>query len=77
MKMRTSLELDDELMERARRLTGLDSNQAVIDEALHVLVRLREQEGLKPLRGKLRWEGNLSSQRDARSDHTCDPRDRP
>ncbi|MEE9230673.1 MAG: type II toxin-antitoxin system VapB family antitoxin [Acidobacteriota bacterium] len=65
--MRTNLELDEELIKRAKRLTGLETEQAVVHEALRVLVRFREQEGVKPLRGKLRWEGSLDDQRNARS----------
>jgi len=66
--MRTNIVLDDELVERAKELTGLDTKRAVVDEALRVLVRLREQEGVKSLRGKLNWEGNLSDLREARFD---------
>lgn len=68
--MRTNIVLDDELVERAKELTGLDTKRAVIDEALRVLVRLREQEGVKSLRGKLNWEGSLSDLREARFDPT-------
>jgi len=66
--MRTNIVLDDELVERAKELTGLDTKRAVVDEALRVLVRLREQEGVKSLRGKLKWEGSLSDLREARFD---------
>ncbi len=66
--MRTNIVLDDELVERAKELTGLDTKRAVVDEALRVLVRLREQEGVKSLRGKLNWEGSLSDLREARFD---------
>ncbi|GMR11311.1 MAG: type II toxin-antitoxin system VapB family antitoxin [Anaerolineae bacterium] len=66
--MRTNIVLDDELVERAKELTGLDTKRAVVDEALRVLVRLREQEGVKSLRGKLKWEGNLSDLRESRFD---------
>ncbi len=66
--MRTNIDLDDELVERAKELTGLDTKRAVVDEALRLLVRLREQEGVKSLRGKLKWEGNLSDLREARFD---------
>ena len=62
--MRTRLELDDGLIERAKMLTGLKSNRAVVEEALRVLIRLREQEGVRSLRGRLRWQGSLSDQRD-------------
>jgi len=66
--MRTNIVLDDELLERARRLTGLTTKRAVVEEALRLLVKLREQEGVRSLRGRLRWEGDLSQMREGRFD---------
>jgi hypothetical protein len=37
----------------------------VVEEALRVLIRLREQEGVRDLRGKLAWEGDLAVVRPA------------
>jgi Arc/MetJ family transcription regulator len=53
-KVRTKIVLDDELIDRARALTGLESKSAVVDEALRTLVRLKEQESIRTLRGQLR-----------------------
>ena len=64
--MRTNIVLDTELIERAKRLTGIKTKRAVIQEALRVLVQLREQESLRMLRGKLRWEGDLVGARESR-----------
>lgn len=33
--------------------------KAVIEEALRTLVRLKSQEQVRSLRGRLRWEGDL------------------
>jgi len=66
--MRTNIVLDDELLDRARRVTGLKTKRAVVEEALRLLVRLREQEGTRSLRGKLRWEGSLGDMRETRID---------
>ncbi len=66
--MRTNIVLDDELVERSKELNGLDTKRAVVNEELRVLVRLREQEGVKSLRGKLYWEGSLSDLREDRFD---------
>jgi len=66
--MRTNIVLDDELLERARKLTGLTTKRAVVEEALRLLVKLREQEGVRSLRGRLRWEGDLSQMREGRFD---------
>jgi Arc/MetJ family transcription regulator len=64
--VRTNVFLDDALIERARRLTGIRTKREVIHEALRTLVLLREQAGVRRLRGKLQWEGNLAGLRDSR-----------
>lgn len=64
--MRTNIVLDDELVERAKELTGIQTKRAVVHEALRVLVLLREQAEARSLRGKLEWTGDLDSQRRAR-----------
>jgi Arc/MetJ family transcription regulator len=64
--VRTNIALDDELIDRAKALTGLTTKRAVVDEALRTLVRLKEQEGIRALRGQLRWEGDLAEMRRSR-----------
>jgi Arc/MetJ family transcription regulator len=64
--VRTNVVLDDDLIERARRLTGIRTKREVIHEALRTLVLLREQAGVRRLRGKLHWEGNLAGFRKSR-----------
>ena len=64
--MRTNIVIDDILMMRAKELTGLRTKRAVVDEALRVLIALREQEQIRQLRGKLHWEGNLATMREGR-----------
>lgn len=64
--MRTNIVLDDELVERARQLTGLQTKREVVHEALRTLIRLHEQAEVRALRGKLKWEGDLHEQRLAR-----------
>ena len=64
--MRTNIVLDDDLVERAKQLTGIKTKRELIQEALCVLVRLREQEQVRKLRGKLRWEGDLQALRESR-----------
>ena len=61
--MRTNIVLDDKLVERAQKLTGIKTKREVVQEALRTLVLLREQTGVRSLRGKLKWEGNLDDQR--------------
>lgn len=64
--MRTNIVLDDKLVERAQKLTGIKTKREVVQEALRTLILLREQAEIRNLRGKLKWEGNLSEQRQSR-----------
>ena len=64
--MRTNIVIDDELMAAALASTGLKTKKAVIEEALRTLVRLKAQEQVRPLRGKLQWEGDLGVLREGR-----------
>ena len=68
--MRTNIVLDDDLVNRARHLTGLTTKRAVIEEALRLLVNMYEQEQIRNLRGKLHWEGDLNQLRENRIDYT-------
>ena len=61
--MRTNIVLDEGLVSRAKELTGLKTKKAIVDEALRCLVRQREQQSIRALRGKLRWEGDLDQMR--------------
>jgi Arc/MetJ family transcription regulator len=64
--MRTNIELDDLLVSKAQKLTGIKTKREVINTALQTLVRLKEQSSAKALRGKLKWEGNLDESRQGR-----------
>ena len=64
--MRTNIILDDDLVERAQELTGIKTKRGVVKEALRTLILIHEQAGIRNLRSKLNWEGNLNEQRLAR-----------
>ncbi len=64
--MRTNVTIDDELMEEAMKASGLPTKQAVIEEALRTLIRLKSQEEIRSLRGQLQWEGDLQALRASR-----------
>ena len=51
--MRTNIELDDELIEEARRLTGISTKRALVDEALRTLIELRSRRSLLDIEGKI------------------------
>jgi Arc/MetJ family transcription regulator len=61
--MRTNIEIDDKLMEKAMKSSGASTKKAVVDEALRLLVRTHAQTGIRKLRGKFIWEGNLEESR--------------
>ncbi|HMR30286.1 MAG TPA: type II toxin-antitoxin system VapB family antitoxin [Geminicoccaceae bacterium] len=61
--MRTNIEIDDQLMADALRLSGQPTKRAVVEEALKLLVRLKNQGRIRELRGKVQWEGDLDAMR--------------
>jgi Arc/MetJ family transcription regulator len=61
--MRTNIEIDDQLMADALRLSGQPTKKAVVEEALQLLVRLKNQGRIRELRGKVQWEGDLDAMR--------------
>jgi len=61
--MRTNVVIDDKLMNKAKKVSGLKTKKETIEEALKLLVAQREQAEIRKLRGKLKWEGNLEEMR--------------
>jgi Arc/MetJ family transcription regulator len=61
--MRTTIVIDDQLMRDALRATGLKTKREAVDQALRTLLRLRKQEDIRSLRGKLKWRGDLQAMR--------------
>lgn len=64
--MRTNIELDEDLIECARELTGIKTKRGVVEEALRTLIRLRSQVAVKKFLGKVRWVGDLDEMREGR-----------
>jgi Arc/MetJ family transcription regulator len=64
--MRTNIDIDDALIEEARRISGLRTKKAVVDRALETFIRCaREREALEMF-GKLQWTGDLAASREGR-----------
>jgi Arc/MetJ family transcription regulator len=61
--MRTNIDLDDELMHQALRATGERTKRAVVHRALRLLVDSAAQTGVRGLKGKVHWIGNLDESR--------------
>jgi Arc/MetJ family transcription regulator len=61
--MRTNIVIDDRLMAEALRISGARTKRQVVEEGLRLLIRLKSQEQIRHLRGKVRWTGDLDSMR--------------
>jgi Arc/MetJ family transcription regulator len=70
--VRTNIEIDDELLQEALRVSGLKTKRAVVEAGLRMLLRLKGQEDILSLVGKVHWEGNLDESRRRRD--FSDPR---
>lgn len=64
--MRTNIDIDDKLMKQAMKATGATTKKGAVEAALLRVVQLKKQEGIKKLRGKVRWEGDLDAMRESR-----------
>jgi Arc/MetJ family transcription regulator len=54
--MRTTIDIDDALMRKAMRLSGLTTKKAVVEAALRLLIQTHSQAGIRRLRGKIEVE---------------------
>jgi Arc/MetJ family transcription regulator len=61
--MRTNIEIEDKLMRDALRATGAKTKREAVELGLRTLVQLRAQEKARELKGKITWEGDLTSMR--------------
>jgi Arc/MetJ family transcription regulator len=57
--MRTTLNIDDEALQAAMRLSRGRTKTEVINEALRRYVRAKRRLELLQLRGKVEWEGDI------------------
>ncbi len=61
--MRTNIVIDDELMNRVLKLTGIRTKREAVEKGLKALLKLKRQEQIRGYRGKLDWEGDLDELR--------------
>jgi Arc/MetJ family transcription regulator len=64
--MRTNIEIDDHLMKRAMKATGLSTKRAVVEEGLRLLIKLRGQATIREAFGKYPMENDLEETRQGR-----------
>ncbi|WP_373496422.1 type II toxin-antitoxin system VapB family antitoxin [Aquiflexum sp.] len=61
--MRTNIDIDEKLISEAMKISGLKTKKATVEEGLKLIIQLNQQKGIRELRGKLQWEGNLEKMR--------------
>ncbi len=61
--MRTNIEIDDDLMREAMQASGATTKRAAVERGLRLLIDTRAQGGIRRLRGKVKWTGDLSASR--------------
>jgi Arc/MetJ family transcription regulator len=63
---RINIIIDEKLIKAGLKATGLKTHRALVDYALRDLLRRESQRRISELKGKVHWEGNLSSSRKGR-----------
>ncbi|MEX2516775.1 MAG: type II toxin-antitoxin system VapB family antitoxin, partial [Gammaproteobacteria bacterium] len=59
----TNIVIDDKLMADALKASGLGTKKEVVEQGLKLLVRRSQQQNIRKLRGKVKWEGDLDEMR--------------
>jgi Arc/MetJ family transcription regulator len=61
--MRTNIVIDDKLMSEALKVTGYSTKKEAVEQGLKLLVKRSEQQKIRGLRGRMKWEGDLEEMR--------------
>jgi Arc/MetJ family transcription regulator len=64
---RTVIDIEDKLLKKAQKLTGINKKVEIVNYAIRRLVEQKEIEKILDLKGKVKWEGNLEEMRKGRS----------
>lgn len=64
--MRTNIDLDDELLTKAMKVTGFSTKKATVEEALRILVKRHDLKKIIDDLAGIGWEGNLDEMREGR-----------
>jgi Arc/MetJ family transcription regulator len=63
---RTNIVIDEKLIKEGMKTTGIKTRRALVDYALRDLLRRESQKRILELKGKVHWQGDLSSMRKGR-----------
>lgn len=66
--MRTNIVIDEELVKKGIRYTGLKTKKELVNHALKELIQREERKEILRLKGKLHWDGDLEEMRRNRFD---------
>jgi Arc/MetJ family transcription regulator len=64
--MRTNIDIDDKLMAQAQKACGHTTKKQTVEEALRLMIRLRQQKEVASAFGKYAWRGDLAQNRKGR-----------
>jgi Arc/MetJ family transcription regulator len=65
-RMRTNIEIDDQLLAEAMALTGEPTKRATVEAALKMIVRLKRQKQAGMNLAGIGWDGDLDAMREGR-----------
>jgi Arc/MetJ family transcription regulator len=51
--MRTNIEISDDLMDKAQKLSNIKTKKAIVEEALKLFITIENQKKLANLKGKI------------------------
>lgn len=63
---RTNIELNDEILKEAIKLTDIKTKKELVNYALEELVKRFRRKKMLELEGKVKWKGNLDEMRTSR-----------
>lgn len=61
--MRTNIIIDDNLMAEAMKISNIKTKKATVETGLRLLIKIKKQERIRNLRGKLHWDDDLEKMR--------------
>ena len=61
--MRTNIEIDNKLINEARKISKVKTKKEIVDIALRNYIKTQNRKKLLDQFGKVKWEGNLKQMR--------------
>lgn len=61
--MRTNIVIDDKLMDDALKASGYSTKKEAVEQGLKLLILRSQQQDIRKLRGRVKWEGDLDEMR--------------